>query len=227
VINVVKTAHEFLVCTTVGTPPKMTLCRQPKTQHRTRRAERFQEGCTGSSGRHDCFSERPVLTLQNVEQNQYCIASCDVENYMAQFFDTSFAVDPETGANQRSFVGVSWYLWNHCQTLMNSRMQKFVHETFRPEVWGRVHHSEITTFSNNTCVSKSQRKTRPTLQIISRVRFLRDQRGPNGKSRKGVFGLAISCAQISGGGSVHWDLAAHWMLWRSGPRHTAVSTVPQ
>jgi hypothetical protein len=26
---------------------------------------------------------------------------------MAQFFDTSFAVDPETGANQRSFVGVS------------------------------------------------------------------------------------------------------------------------
>jgi hypothetical protein len=42
-------------------------------------------------------------------KNQYCIASCDVENYMAQFFDTSFAVDPETGANQRSFVGVSWY----------------------------------------------------------------------------------------------------------------------
>jgi hypothetical protein len=46
---------------------------------------------------------------------------------MAQFFDTSFAVDPETGANQRSFMGVSMV---PLEPLPNpdddSRMQKFV-----------------------------------------------------------------------------------------------------
>jgi hypothetical protein len=86
----------------------------------------------------------------------------------------------------------------------------------------------FTTFSNNTCGSKSQRKTRPTLQIISRVRFLFVTNVVQmAKSKRCVWTYDQLCAQISGGGCVHWDLAAHWMLWRSGPRHTAVSTVPQ
>jgi hypothetical protein len=41
---------------------------------------------------------------------------------MAQFFDTSFAVDPETGANQRSFVGVSMVPLEPLQTLMKTHV---------------------------------------------------------------------------------------------------------
>jgi hypothetical protein len=76
-------------------------------------------------------------------KNQYCIASCDVEitwrsslTHLLQLILKPVLISDHSWESP-------WYLWNHCQTLMNSRMQKFVHETFRPEVWGRVHHSEI------------------------------------------------------------------------------------
>jgi hypothetical protein len=80
----------------------------------------------------------------------------------------------------------------------NSRMQKFVHETFRPEVWGRVHHSEIHHLFEQHMLSKSQRKTRPTLQIISMSPLLFVTNVvQHGKSRKGVFGLTtVVCPNL-------------------------------
>jgi hypothetical protein len=87
---------------------------------------------------------------------------------MAQFFDTSFAVDPETGANQRSFVGVSGTSGTTAPNLMKTHVCRNSYmRHFRPEVWGRVHHSEIHHLFEQHMLSKSQRKTRPTLQIIS------------------------------------------------------------
>jgi hypothetical protein len=151
--------------------------------------------------------QRPVLALPpGTKSAPHRV--CDVENYGAVLRHI-FAVDPETGANQRSSGVSAWYLWNHCQTLMMTRVCEIQLQTFRPEDWDRVH-TEIITSLNNTCVSKSQRKTRPILQNIS-IGPLVIQRSEVVRIEKVCLVLAIRSAQILYG-SVPWDQAAHWML---------------
>jgi hypothetical protein len=82
VINVVKTAHEFLVCTTVGTPTEDDTCCQPINT----------EQDVLSVFRKDVLVPLDDTTVSVKDlysrfrmwnKNQYCIASCDVENYGA------------------------------------------------------------------------------------------------------------------------------------------------